>query len=342
MAHLLHLSPSGVVVLLQILCYAVLFLVVFLLARRQSEWSVWMWALILSPATLGFHIIDHPGGYRKEILFFAGLALLLWMLRCGARDSVLILFLTLWVPFTTLAHESTFFYCGYYAAALLLHVRSWKRTLKIFLLPFLLGTIALVAVSLHPGTPQMAAAVCNSLKAEEPISCIGAIQDLGKTRADAHADLLQALRQYNYWLVYGITGSLALLPIVVMVVQAVRSRKFRFDAQVIVVVAAITLLVSLPLYYYAMDWGRWIYMHIMSLFLLLLFVDWEHDGLELPFKNMLLEPGFRRATAVVLLLLYSTVWTLPHLPRYREYFGYCARVENSKIFQSLRQLGHRL
>ncbi len=337
----LHVAPSWLAAAGQAACYLTVFASAWLLLRRSSEHSPWTWALVLSPAAFAFQLLDHVGGFRKEILFFAGLGMLLLSLRRSVKPVLVSVALSVWLPCLVLSHESAFFYLGYYALVILLHERHRLpqgfilRSARILGIPLLLSALAMAAISLHPGNRAIAAAVCASVEHVPLNQCGQGLRYLSSTPSEAHADASAAFHRQNYPLIYAILGSFALAPIAVLLRAGLRHDPTRSDALLVTGVAAMTALFSLPLYLFAVDWGRWIYMDVLSLSLILFSLDWDHCGVVLP-GRCALSCGFRPALpATLALLCYMTLWSLPHLPVFGQFYGYAQRIEHAKVFRRL-------
>ena len=69
-SRLLYISPIAFVLMAYFAAYAVL-LLMFRRLVQQSTRELWVIAILLSPATLAFPILDMSSGFRKEIVFLA-------------------------------------------------------------------------------------------------------------------------------------------------------------------------------------------------------------------------------------------------------------------------------
>ena len=66
-----------------------------------------------------------------------------------------------------------------------------------------------------------------------------------------------------------------------------------------------------------MDWGRWIYIHIVSVFLLLLFLDRAQAREATPEPSFAMQlPRRQPRWTAAALLLYATCWNIPHYGNY--------------------------
>jgi hypothetical protein len=176
--------------------------------------------------------------------------------------------------------------------------------------------IAMAMVSLHPGNPKIAAAVCSSVHQEGIPQCGPAIEYLRYSAEEAHQDIEAERHRHNFPLIYATTAPLALLPLVVLLGAGIKRRVK--GALTLSCVALGTVLVSVPLYIYAQDWGRWIYMNILCLTLLIF--HFEIDRVETPKVS-------KWSSAA--LVIYAVAWTLPHSPRDAHYFGYVGNLVSS-------------
>lgn len=309
---ILGIRVVPIVQLAQLSCYGVVLYTAYSQLRRHSGWSLWIWAILLSPATFRFQIAG-PGGFRKEVLFFAGLSATIALMRMNVADWKIAALLTVWLPFTILSHEMLYAYIPYYPAALILSGRSYSRVVRMTALAIVLSTIAMFAAALHHGGPDMTARICSSIKEVEPPPCHDAIVALGQSKAEARAYTYEHTHLLRYKLIWCLTGLLAAVPIIVFIWRAFATAKTRGQARVVSATIAVSLFISLPIYYYGADWGRWIYIQILSVSLLILFMDWDHALPGLPFERVVKDGKFvSRAAVIGCLLAYATCWYLPH------------------------------
>lgn len=107
---------------------------------------------------------------------------------------------------------------------------------------------------------------------------------------------------------------LASLPALVAALRFRTQRSAQRPLRVICAGCVLSSALSGVLFLYALDWGRWIYIHIFSVFLLLVFVDGMVDSEPGQTVSYGFGSGWRRALCVVLLAIYATTWTLPRIP----------------------------
>jgi hypothetical protein len=236
---------------------------------EQSSWKPWVIFSIVSPATLAFPIlVPAVSGFHKEILFLAGLGALLLMLRRGVSAFALTIYLSLLGVIVILAHEPMAVYLPYCFAAVFITV-PWRKALAISAIPALLSCIATFAVLTHMGDVQTQQKICASL--DNNHLCGGAVAYIGRSKQEARLDVIKATQEFHYGLMYPVMAVLALLPIV----AGFRSmwRTSHLSLQVLLLATIMATAGSIELFLYATDWGRWIHIHIFSLFLLLSYID---------------------------------------------------------------------
>ena len=319
LAHWLHVAPVLLGSLLPLLFYALLYFTIWQLYRRSSG-DLWTFVALVSPATLAFPILDPVGAFRKELLFLLALAfLLLWLARRRPGDAALTAFLTATGVLAILSHEALLPFLLYFAGALLIGLHDVKRVAKIAVLPALATAGTLAEVLRHRGSAFDEQTICHSLGTVPPIVCSGSIAYLAKGTDLARSDVMRNVHAYHYLFYYPLLAVLALLPLAAMALRFSRERRLRPDLLVIAGTAALALLASLPLFFYAMDWGRWIYIHVLSLFLLLLFVDLRERHTAIPEarqSTMRFSVWQVPRWVFVAILVYATCWNIPHFGNY--------------------------
>jgi hypothetical protein len=317
LGHFLHVSP----VFFAALFYLSLLLALVIAFRSlalATSYNVWVLALIVSPATLSFAILHPQAGFRKEIIFLSALALFALLLRKSQRSSLwVVVFMTIVLTVGTLSHEVVIFYSPYFFAALILGGRSVPRALRECVIPFAAGAAVLYVCSTHLGNYEVAAKVCSSLgykllvPGSTEICSSGAIPYLTKSREAAQAEAFALIREHRYWATYPFFAALALVPAIGESLVLARSGLNR-EMRVLWITAAITLAASLPLFAFGIDWGRWIYIHVFSIAMLLMLADARARAEKpLPANEV---PGGRsreRLAASIFLFVYAACWSMP-------------------------------
>lgn len=340
----LHLPLFGLALVLQLLVYAWFYLGVYRLSKGV-RWSLLLIAALLSPATLAFTVLDPPSSVRKEALLFAVLASVLHTVlaaqerrvAAAAMGRVQVVLLVA-APMLVLTHEALFCYLPYLFAAPLLWVPSWRAGLRVVALPIVLAMVAAGLVLTHPGNAVQAAGICDSVAgtmgaqlsvADVNAPCGGAIAYLGKDRDTAHRETMRAAQFYRYRTRYQLPMVLSLVPAALLLGRRIRRRlpEEMQATRVVMGCAVVALLASLPLFFVARDWGRWMHLHATCLMLLLLAVERPPMALlhrTVPGESglVLATEGWQRVAAGGALLLYATAWTLPAVGIFPGRYGY--------------------
>jgi len=339
---------------IQTIAFMVLLGCVYQLSKG-IRWSYLMVAALLSPATLAFTVLDPTyAGLRKEILLFAGLALVVLLLvRDRLKDWQLIAVLSAVLVGMTLSHEALIVGAPYLFAAVAIQRNSLKRAVGICAIPFALGGIAMIAVMLRHGDLAVAQTICSSVGGRFSASgggdaavhiCSGSIYSLQLSASEEHAGIIGWIRSSHLLTLYGLFLIPTLAPLILLMWQFYRRDRLRYE----VVVVLTCFLVSLPgiavLMYVGSDWGRWIHIEAMSLMLLAMMID-RRALVDSPKAG----PARRgtiavHAFATVLVLLYVTTWTLPAIGTGYERQGYLSLVspEYRKTMHDTRSAAVRL
>jgi hypothetical protein len=309
----LHLSPLLIAVAVALVAYLVVYWSIWKL-MANSSWRLWVLAAFISPALLGFTVAAR-GGFHKDVLYLASLAVLLVLLmRKDMKGWILAAYITVACTFCILSHEPLFVYLPYVLAALAIGIGEIKRTAAIALIPIIFAMASFYAVARHHGDAQTVTAICDSLGKENAPVCVGSIGNLSHSSEYARQETIQDSTQYHYYRVYPPLGLLALIPIAMGFADLWKTPSLRRDLKLLAGTAAISFAMSLSLFYYATDWGRWIYMHLFSLFLILLFLDNRRQiDLQTAVPVQGISGGRARVVFVsILLFAYATCWNLPN------------------------------
>jgi hypothetical protein len=308
----LHVSPLLVAVVVALAAYLAVYWSIWKLLENSS-WKLWVLAAFVSPALLGFTVAAR-GGFHKDVLYLASLAVLLVLLMRKVKGWVLTVYLTLASALCILSHEPLFVYLPYFLAALAIGTEGIKRAVTIALIPMMFAIASFYAVANYHGDTHTVTAVCDSLGKEYAQVCLGSISNLSHSSEYARQETIEDSTRYHYYRIYPPLGLLASLPILMGFADLWRTPGLRRDLKLLAGTAAVSFAMSLTLFYYATDWGRWIYMHLFSLFLILLFLDHRRQTDPATTEPVRGIAGGKARVAFVSLLLfvYATCWNLPN------------------------------
>lgn len=326
-ALVLH-TATGIPTQWVIFAIEAMLLLVFLMAvywlTRGIRWSYLMVALLLSPATLAFTVLDpHDAGLRKELILFAGLAVLIWALPAGRwKDWQISAVMSVFLMGMLLSHEGLAVAIPYFFAAVAIQTMSLRRAAMICAIPFALSALVCVAVITHHGDLATAQAICRSaggtLGTEKPDLfhppsgvCGGAISWF-QLNANQERELIVPLaRQFGLVKLYGALVVPTFGPVIALLYLFCRRDRLRYEVLVVAGCAAVSLTVAVPVFYVGLDWGRWFHIQVICLMLLALMVD-RKAGVDTIEGRATVRYGKGvRALAALAVVLYATTWTLP-------------------------------
>jgi hypothetical protein len=305
------------VVVLELLLYLVFLRYAYSLSANSS-FTPLNAMLIFSPAFILFPILDQYGGFRKEVLLFALLAVL--CNRLADPNAKLRKYLPACIGFVcvaiVLSHEMLIVYLPYVICAFVIYEKKLgdgaKRT-ALFMIP---AAIVVVVVVVFGGSGrQVVIEICNSLKTSAPPDClfpdvvVGAMTFLDKDMAFAHSHVLEKTSA-SIVLVYAVAAILSFAPLILKLRtkqfrESLRGDNARFWFAVCICSA---LVASLPLFWIVADYGRLIYIHVTCLSLLTLMATQERSSEPLRFRFNLLHTG-----AWLLTFLFIIGWRLLHV-----------------------------
>jgi hypothetical protein len=300
-----HVNPALLVWWFQVLVSTAFFLL-FLGAIRNKYLPLWFWTLLLSPATFLFSVYEGSAVTgRKELLYFLVLAAFVVGLQRGAFARKWALLCVGLAAFgSTLSHELFFFYTPYFVGAAVLdrHKRPGGFTAAALVCASSLLAIVLLLFS----SPINANPMCTTLLGlgMSRDVCRGVIgwpeSDLTHT---FFATLRYASDQHYYW-VYPASVCLFVSPFVVYRLSGAAPSMNRS----LVLVVCVALLSSVPLFVLAVDWGRWVNIHCMSVLMLsTLLLPADRDN-----RQRERRPRVTLLAGVLTLLFYPLAWSMPY------------------------------
>ncbi len=329
----LRVSPAVIVSVFYVALSVWFLFSAFRLASRSSL-NTWVLALLLSPAAFSMQLLNPQAGFHKEILFLASLAaFLVWLQQHEHPSLTTAVLLSLFSLVAILSHESLLFYLPYFFAAFLLSGKTFPAGVRTLAFPAVIAISTAYICSRHLGSEQIATHICNSLGYSFPsgrsldVCDGGAILYLTRSASFARMETLAMMRSHHYWklITLPIPVLLALIPAIGESVVLSRTNRSR-AVWIIWTAAVVSFLSTIVLFVFAVDWGRWIYIHIVSITLCLLFSDGQRAETSTAISKFTFSgslTGMR--TAGVLLFLYATVWCLPNDYKTTALFGYAGR-----------------
>ena len=324
-AHAIHVPPPWVVVALQISIYTGFLAGVYRLANPLRRDPLW-YAMIFSPAALAFMIISAFNGVRKEMLAPVALTAVIFLIRRRPHAVTLSLVITALFAVMVLSHEAPDCCLPYFFAAVALATRNLKYAAKVMAVPLAAAVLLFGLARLYPGDQSVAIAICHSIgghwygDVDFRNLCSGALVFLGWTIPMVRQ---QELENLHYWPLYAVLAVLSLAPYIVALIVLYRRDGLHFEVKVISAIAVLSAIASIPLFWFSIDWGRWIHMQILCLLLIILMAAQHAPGFQPDPNAMPFGTGRPwRMPLLIAIFVYCTCWTLPVLGMSELRFGY--------------------
>jgi len=292
-------SPIEAVLTSKYLAYGMLCISILLIAMIKGIGLIEILFLV-SPWALMFDLNDPGGSGRKEILLFASFAVfaLLEIFSKTPAKSILkrwdFYYLLLVMSVLAFTHEGLIFFFPFFYLPLYLKRGFNKSDFLTFLVPYLVSLLILAVLYVFfKGNKETADAICNSLNPWSINGSLGcdAIHLLAGKHPKAHIGFIKSFTPlllltmipiycYGRW-VAGLTKHHLLLAML------------------------IAMILTVPLYGIAIDWGRWI--HISGLLFFLTFFSLKDSA-----------PARRKPSLIAIMLIlclavpYTFYWRIPH------------------------------
>ncbi len=303
----------------QLACYLAFFGFSASLLTKQASLQPYLW-LLFSPFLFAFQLHDHVGGYRKEVVHLAALAFVAWSAQRHDKrtfgivaGAVLLLY-----PLAIMSHELIAVYLPYVVVLFLLRLGTSLRTLAVTSLLLLPSIAAFGSALLHPGTEEHVAAICESLGQHAPQDCTsdGAIAALRRTPAFWMEAVRVRIATQNFLEIYAFVLGMSLLAFL-----PIRRNLIPFRSGWSLALLLASAVGTCALFFVALDWGRFLYIHFVSLFLLSLAgigggtseskASVQESGLDRPPRSASWDLA-RYAALLASLGIYAGLWHIPN------------------------------
>jgi len=294
-------NPGIWVVMIQLAAYGVFFLFSFLLLRREKALLRFS-MLVFSPFIFTFQINDPQGGYRKEILYFAVLAFIVWASRSLGEKAFRVLYFGIMAtfPLLILSHEMLVFVVPWMLGVYFLRFEVNRRNGFLLVLVILLSLTAAVTSVLHPGRDLPLDRIVDAVTSRGfEISESSGMYFLHWDLETGFRSVAERIRDQHFLPKYLLVLLLSGMPYFLLRDRIARLLRRPWMPFLVLW----SLMGSVALCAVAADWGRWINIQLISLFLVLLALD----GRETP-----LVFRYDVKAWVLPFLLYVFMWHIPH------------------------------
>lgn len=325
-----RLNPGFLVFLMQTIFYGLFFYFSYLLLVIQKNLLPFI-LLIFSPFLFTFQIYDFQGGYRKEIIYFALLAVLTWVARRKSKKtSETVFYLSLLVyPLLILSHEMLVFYLPYLLIIFFSVFDLDKKRLlniSILLIPSL---ISFAACLYYSGTSQQISNISESLIKMDYQIILGSIAWLDKTTDYAIQQVLLAIKnkQYFFYLLTLVFSLGAFVPVIKRFKHIIKNK-------LLLLLFLASIIASVTLFVVALDWGRFIYIHLVSWFFISLMSKGNSQSkssneVQTEMKTIQDFSIIKAPLLFLFVIFYAFSW---HIPYCCKPIPYPQNISNSNIF----------
>ncbi|OUS25773.1 hypothetical protein A9Q99_20170 [Gammaproteobacteria bacterium 45_16_T64] len=293
-----------------------------LLLKEQNLFSTLL--LLISPFIFTFQIHATLGGFRKEIIYLAALSYISFTVRSSLqgsdRNSKAFIIVAALYPLMILSHEMLAFFLPYIMALYFIYHGVDKARIiqaKLLVLP---SVIAFVFAYLYQGGPEFVSAIKSSLGSQAPIKK-GAIDWIGHDTHFGTNQVINAIQNHSYLPRYFWYSSLALIAFIPFRHRVAQVLSYKLPALLIF----LSILSSIALSAVAIDWGRFLYLNLLSLFIVCLALEQSPKDLNitLGIEGLLEKPValifLGTLAGIAFLVLYGVGWYIPHCCEWSPY-----------------------
>lgn len=309
LSKLTAINPGQLVVLLHAFFYAIFFIFSYLILIKQENLQPYI-LLIFSPFIFIFQIYDYGGGYRKELIYLAIMAFTVWSSYLHKRTFEKIFFITvLFYPLVILSHEILAIFLPFLLSVYFLRADINLKKIIPLVLILLISCFAFILSVLYKGNIETVESIFQSLVLKNYKIDGGSISWLDKNTDYALYFTQKRIKEYNYM----VKVFFALVFVMVAFIPIFKNIFELFKNKLVFILMTTSFLGTCALSMIAIDWGRWIYILAVSLFLLTLTYN---KGRKLNFA-----PD-KKIYLIIFSMLYFSIWSIPHTIPFRLNISY--------------------
>ncbi len=274
---------------LPIIIFFLHFFVIYISLKiyQENNKNTYSLFVLLSPLFILFPIYNVSKGVgNKELL---GILCFLLILRSSYKkiDKKFYFLTIILFIISVLSHEVNLFITTF--LMVLFFLKKININIKLLLTLFIISLIFVAVYFIFPASPEIIHSLCNEtfLKLDN-LDCTKAYYLEQNALDSIYSSFTRIFEDSNYVLVYGIYFILSVLP-------------FYFEGWIKknYKLLLLILLSILPLFFIAIDWGRWLHILIFSLSVIYFVTNNEETSNNLSLSNL------------ITLILYSTLWRVP-------------------------------
>ena len=266
--------------------------------KKQELWSYLL--AIFSPFIFTFQIHYFRGGYRKEIILFSIFSFLVYTSLKQKKNFWISLILYLF-PILILIHEIFFIFLPYFLILYNLNHEKNEFDRKL-IFPILLSTISFLVSAFYPVNQEKVTILKNYI--EKFVLPEGSIFHLGKSVLYELKLTWKCILKCNYFGIYFVSFTMGIFSYIPIYGKFSKI----FEKKINRLFFYVSLILTFLLMIIALDWGRFIYIHFVLLFLLS-FTQRQDEKINLEIKKFVLK---HKILTFLFLCSYQILWFIPH------------------------------
>ena len=272
--------------------------------------------IFLSPAFFIYPIMNSGIIGRKDVLFIFFVSFLVFYEK-KLNIKLILATLLIGILTTTLSHSGFIFYAPYLILLYFLIKKSRNLKINFLEISLILLTIlfSLIFIQLFSGSEQIVENICFSVKEFVSKNCGKSDQILWLTKSldDRFFEKINMGNNYmvNYFIIYlsSIFISFSFISI------SLFNSKLNFNISTNInfnpfYILLIIFTLTLPVYVFGRDWGRYIYISYSSIFFIYVYCI-KNNLLDFKKNNLIWLNNLSKFKFIILIVIYSFTWTFP-------------------------------
>ena len=318
-----NIHPGWMIFIFVCILYFSFYLTFFHLVKKIKLDRFFIFA-IFSPIAFYFPVLNSKATGHKEIIFLCFFSIFCFFLPKIKKlhANYLMILITLFVG---LSHEGLIFYSTYLIIPFLL-IFNFKNFKEILfnLIPLLSVVLMLLFLIYYfQGTDQHVTDICDSVKNYVHSECknVGQISLLA-SNLDTGLGFANWSGRYEgtyglplfpkYYIIYGIGFVFGFLPLAILYG---RSKLIKSPMNLLkihpLVILFFPLLITAPVYYMAVDWGRYLYISYMGSLIIIIFCLRNNIFYIRQKDSIIKDNMFVKFLFIISIIIYGFGWTVP-------------------------------
>ena len=309
-SHLFNIKLNITAYLIQCFIY-ISFIILFIYNLKNKKLTFWYFLLCFTPGFLLFTYFDGMAVGRKEITLYALFALWLNLKINNKIDIRVSVVFGIALFLLTLMHESFFFYSLYfYLIACLGNLESRVRQSMVLVVP-LGSTLALVMTFIY-GQAIDGSLICADLISHgvNKNACEGVI-GFGNV-----SPITEIYRNFGDFSFQSIKSIILIISIIIVpnLIYLASINNNNYSKRQFLLWNIFLILLSSPLFIIAIDWGRWISMHItLSVISLTIFLENKNEYSKVSNdQSIFTDKIIYLAMAIIIFIFSTTFYSIQH------------------------------